>query len=104
MRRMKFFLWPSIQHLDLSSNNDQFHSHVNSIYMYPGEFKMKDTTESSTSVSYLYIVLKIDTGGKLTTQLYGKRGDFNFVTVNFPYTCSNIPLSPAYGVYISQLI
>jgi hypothetical protein len=32
------------------------------------------------------------------------RDDFNFAIVNFPYTCSNIPLSPAYGVYISQLI
>jgi hypothetical protein len=25
-------------------------------------------------------------------------------TINFPYLCSNIPASPAYGVYISQLI
>jgi hypothetical protein len=24
--------------------------------------------------------------------------------VNFPFLCSNIPLSPSYGVYISQLI
>jgi hypothetical protein len=24
--------------------------------------------------------------------------------VNFPFLCSNIPLSPAYGLYISQLI
>ena len=30
--------------------------------------------------------------------------DFNFSIVNFPYLCSNIPASPAYGVYISQLI
>jgi hypothetical protein len=29
---------------------------------------------------------------------------FNFAIANFPYTCSNIPLSQAYGVYISQLI
>jgi hypothetical protein len=43
--------------------------------------------------------------GKLTTQLYNKRDDFNFAIVNFPYTCSNIPLSPSYGsVYIFQLI
>jgi hypothetical protein len=33
-----------------------------------------------------------------------KRDDFNFSIVNFPYLCSNIPASPAYGVYISQLI
>ena len=41
---------------------------------------------------------------KLTTQLYDKRDDFSFTIVNFPYICSKIPLSPAYGVYISQLI
>ena len=29
---------------------------------------------------------------------------FNFAIVNFPFLCSNVPLSPAYGVYISQLI
>jgi hypothetical protein len=29
---------------------------------------------------------------------------FNFPIVNCPFLCSNIPLSPAYGVYISQLI
>jgi hypothetical protein len=63
-----------------------------------------DTTESSTSASYLDILLNVDAGGKLTTQLYNKRDDFNFVIVNFPYTCSNIPLSPTYGVYISQMI
>ena len=30
--------------------------------------------------------------------------DFNFKIINFPNMCSNIPASPAYGVYISQLI
>ena len=33
-----------------------------------------------------------------------KRDDFNFKIINFPNMCSNIPASPAYGVYISQLI
>jgi hypothetical protein len=41
---------------------------------------------------------------KITTELCDKRNDFNFVIVNFTYTCINIPLSPVYGVYISQLI
>jgi hypothetical protein len=35
---------------------------------------------------------------------YLRQDDFNFSIVNFPYLCSNIPASPAYGVYISQLI
>jgi hypothetical protein len=30
--------------------------------------------------------------------------DFSFPIVNFPFISSNIPASPWYGVYISQLI
>ena len=41
---------------------------------------------------------------KLTTRLYNKRDDFNFPIVNFPFLSSNIPVAPAYGVYVSQLI
>ena len=63
---------------------------------------IKDTTESSTSASYLDVLLNIDAGGKL--QLYDKRDYFNFAIANYPYTFRNTPLSPAYGVYISQLI
>jgi hypothetical protein len=40
----------------------------------------------------------------MTTSLYDKRDDFDFAIVNFPFLCSNIPFSPAYGVYVSQLI
>ena len=53
------------------------------------------------SASYLDILLNIDINGKLTTQLYDKQDDFSFSIVNFPYLCSNIPLSPAYGVCVS---
>ena len=44
------------------------------------------------------------TSGQLSTKIYDKRDDFNFKIINFPNMCSNIPASPAYGVYISQLI
>ena len=41
----------------------------------------------------------------LCTRLYdNKRDDFDFPIVNFPFLDSNIPASPAYGVFISQLI
>jgi hypothetical protein len=86
----------------LSINNDQFHSYVYSIY--PNELEIQDTTESYTSALYLDVLINIDADGKLATQLYDKRYDFSFTIANFPYICSNIPLSPAYGVYISQLI
>jgi len=40
----------------------------------------------------------------LTNKRYDKRDDFNFPIVNYPFFESNIPSSPAYGVYMSQLI
>ena len=42
--------------------------------------------------------------GRLRTELYDKRDDFNFPIVKFPFIISNIPGAPAYSVYISQLI
>ena len=41
---------------------------------------------------------------RLCTSLNDKRDDFNFHIANFPFLSSNIPSSPAYGVFISQLI
>ena len=35
---------------------------------------------------------------------YDKCDDFTFPMVNFPFISSNIPVLPAYGVYMSQLI
>ena len=68
------------------------------------ELEIKDTTESNTSASYLDLLLSIGRDGQLRTSLYDKRDDFNFHIANFPFLSSNIPSSPAYGVFISQLI
>ena len=62
------------------------------------------TTESTTSASYLGLLLSIGRDGQLHTSIYDKRDDFNFHITNFPFLSSNIPSSPAYGVFISQLI
>jgi hypothetical protein len=68
----------------LSLNNSRFGDFVERIY--PIELEIKDTTE-----------------GRIRTKPYDKRDDFNFPILNLPFMC-NIPESPAYGVYISQLI
>ena len=36
--------------------------------------------------------------------MYDKRDDFNFEIVNFPFRDGDVPRSPSYCVYISQLI
>ena len=86
----------------LSLSNSRFDDFVDRIY--PFELEIKDTTDTNRSASYLDLHLEIDGEGWLRTKLYDKRDDFNFLIVNFPFICSNIPAVPAYGVYISQLI
>jgi hypothetical protein len=59
---------------------------------------------SASSALFLDLYLEFDDSGQISTKIYDKRDDFNFKIINFPNMCSNIPASPAYGVYISQLI
>ena len=59
---------------------------------------------TAASASFLDLYLEFDDSGQLSTKIYDKWDDFNFKIINFPNMCSNIPASPAYGVYISQLI
>ena len=86
----------------LSINNPEFENYLDQ--MYPVELEIKETTESNTSASYLDLFLSIGRNGQLHTSIYDKRDDFNFHITNFPFLSSNIPTSPAYGVFIPQLI
>jgi hypothetical protein len=79
MRRNNLLLWSlssTFRYIDdvLYINNNEFYPYVDLIYLI--ELKIKDTTECSTFASYLDILLKMDTSGKITTQLYDKRDDF----------------------------
>jgi hypothetical protein len=67
-------------------------------------WKLKETTATTSSASFLDLYLEFDDSGQLSTKIYDKRDDFNFKIIYFPNMCTNIPASPAYGVYISQLI
>jgi hypothetical protein len=73
--------------------------------IYPPELEVKETTDTASSASFLDLYLEFDDSGKISTKKsYDKRDDFYFKIINFPNMCSNRPASPAYGVYISQLI
>ena len=75
----------------LSINNSRFAEFLP--LLYPPELEVKETTDSASSASFLDLYLEFDDSGQLSTKIYDKRD-----------MCSNIPASPAYGVYISQLI
>ena len=86
----------------LSINNPEFENYQGQ--MYPVELEIKDTTGSNTSASYLDLLLSIVRDGQLHTSIYDKCDDFNFHITNFPFLSSNFLTSPAYGVFILQLI
>ena len=44
------------------------------------------------------------TNGIVSSKIFDKRDDFSFEIVNFPFLDGDVPRSPPYGVYISQLI
>jgi hypothetical protein len=66
--------------------------------------EVKETTDTTSSASFLDLYLEFDDSGQLSIKIYDKWDDFNFKSINFSNICSNIPASPAHGVYISQLI
>jgi hypothetical protein len=86
----------------LSINNSRFAECLPLIY--PPELEVKETTYTASSASFFDLYFEFDDSGQISTQIYDKWDDFNFKIINFPNMCSNIPASPAYGVYISQLI
>ena len=72
--------------------------------MYRSLPTVEKANKSDHQADYLHLTFIMDSGGKLLTSLYDKRGDFDFHIVNFPFLSSNIPPGPSDGVYISQLI
>ncbi|KAK6191166.1 hypothetical protein SNE40_002905 [Patella caerulea] len=86
----------------LSLNNPKFSDYVE--FIYPDELEIKNTTDSDNYASYLDLRLDFDNCHRLSVKLYDKRDDFDFPIVNFPFISSNFPVSPAYGVFVSQLI
>ena len=72
--------------------------------IYPSQLTVEKANKSDHLADYLDLTFIIENGTKLSTRLYGKRDDFDFHIVSFPFLSGNIPPGPFYGVYISQLV
>ena len=72
-------------------------------HIYPTELQLHKANSSDTDATFLDLNLSI-TNGIVSSKIYDKRDDFNFEIVNFPFLDGNVPRSPSYNVYISQLI
>ena len=85
----------------LNINNPYFEQMVGQIY--PTDLQLNKANSSDTEAPFLDLNLSI-TNGIVSSKIYDKRDDFNFEIVNFPFLDGDVPGSPSYGVYISQLI
>ena len=85
----------------LNINNPYFEHMVGQIYF--AELQLNKANSSDTEAPFLDLNLSI-TNGIVSSKIYDKRDDFNFEIVNFPILDGDVPHSPFYGVYISQLI
>ena len=71
--------------------------------IYPPELQLNKANTSDTEAPFLDLHLSIS-NGFVSSKIYGKRDDFDFDIVNFPFLDVDVPRSTSYGVYISQLI
>ena len=71
--------------------------------IYPTQLQRNKANSSDTEAPFLDLNLSI-TNGIVSSKIYDKRDDFDFEIVNFPFLDGDVPRSPSYGVYISQLI
>ena len=85
----------------LNIDNPYFEQMVGQIY--PTELQLNKANSSDTEAWILDLNLSI-TNGIVSSKINDKRDDFNFEIVNFPFIDGDVPRSPSYGVYISQLI
>ena len=85
----------------LNIDNPYFEQMVGQIY--PTELQLNKANSSDTEAPFLGLNLSI-TSGIVSSKIYDKQDIFNFEIVNFPFLDGDVPRSPSYGVYISQLI
>ena len=71
--------------------------------IYPTELQLDKAYSSDTEAPFLDLNLSI-TNDIVSFKIYDKHDDFNFEIINFPFLEGDVPRSPSYGVYISQLI
>ena len=82
-------------------DNEMFNKKYKEIY--PQEMILKNTNITENVVNYLDLNISIN-DNKYLYQKYDKTMDYNFQVIKYPNLSSNIPIKPAYGVFISQLV
>ena len=87
--------------LNIDIDNPYFKQMVGHIY--PTELQLNKANTSDTEDPFLDLSLSI-TNDMVYSKIYDKLDNFNCEIETFPILDGDVPSSPSYGVYISQLI
>ena len=87
---------------DLLNIDNPYFAHMVG-HIYPTELQLNKANSSDTEAPFLVLNLSI-ANGIVSSKNHDKQDDFYFEIVNFPFFDGDVPRSPSYGVYISQLI
>ena len=71
--------------------------------IYSPELQLNKANISDTEATFIDLHLSIS-NDIVSTKIYDKHDDFDFVIVNFPVLNAGVSHSTSYGVYISQNI
>ena len=85
----------------LNIDNPYFEQMVGQIYLTLLQLNKANFSDSEAPISDLNLLI---TKGIVSSKISDKRDDFNFEIINFPFLDGDVPRSPSFGVYISQLI
>ena len=80
-------------------NNKKFGVYVKEIY--PSQLTVEKANTSDDLANYLDLTFITGSNNRLCTKLYGKRDDFDFHIVNFPFLSINIPSGPMVFIFHS---
>ena len=85
----------------LNIDNIYFDDMVSQIFTPELQLNKANTSDSKAAFLDLHLSVSNDI---VSTKIYGKRDNFDFEIVNFPFSDGDVSRSTSYGVYISQLI
>ena len=103
LSKLKLLKHSTSRYLDdlLNIGNPYFEGMANHIY--PPELQLNESYTADTEAPFLDLHLSIS-NGFVSSDIYDKRDDLDFDTVNFPFSDGDVPRSTSYDVYISQFI
>ena len=87
---------------DLRNTDNPYFEQIVS-WIYPTELQLSKANSYDTEAPFFRLEL-LHIKLIVSSKIYDKWDDFNFEIVNFPFLDGDVPSSPSYDVYSSQLI